>query len=162
MLYRKYFLLLLVALFVPQTVFSESLGDIPALANLSELKVYFDVKADSAGKVEKRMQWIQDTYEQVTQQGLQASFVIGFRSRASFFVTKGDDYIDERESITKGKIEEWLLRFRKMGMVIEQCRLSAELFEIDQEDFLPEVRVVKNGFVSISGYQNRGYAYVPM
>ncbi len=149
-------------LVVPQTLLSKDQGDLSALTNLSELKIYFDVKAESAGKVEKRMQWIRDTYEQAKQQGLQTSFIIGFRSQASFFVTKGDDYIDDEEIITKGKIEKWLLRFRKMGMVLEQCGLSAELFEIDEEDFLPEVNVVKNSFVSIAGYQNRGYAYVPM
>ena len=162
MLYRIYFVLLCVVLFVPQSVFSENQRDLQALTNLSELKVYFDVKADSAAKVEKRMQWIQDSYNQATQQGLKASFVIGFRSHASFFVTKGDDYIDEGEGANKEKIENWLRHFQKIGIVLEQCNLSAELFEIDLEDFLPEVRVVKNSFVSIAGYQNRGYAYVPM
>ena len=162
MLCRIYLLLVFTILVIPQTVISKDHGGIAALANLSELKIYFDVKADSAGKVEKRMQWILDTYEQAKQQGLQTSFIIGFRSQASFFVTKGDDYIDDSEIVKKEKIEKWLLRFRKMGIIQEQCGLSAELFEIDEEDFLPEVSVVKNSFVSIAGYQNKGYAYVPM
>ena len=154
--------LFLAVFLLPQMASSQKQGEIQALNNLSELKVYFDVKADSAAKVEKRLIWINDTYEQVSQKGLIPTFIIGFRSQASFFVTKGDDYIDDEEIVTKGKIENWLKHFLKMGIPIEQCGLSAELYHIELQDFLPQVTVVKNGYVSIAGYQNKGYAYVPM
>ncbi|MEN8199391.1 MAG: DsrE family protein [Thermodesulfobacteriota bacterium] len=154
--------LVLAVLLIPQTLLSQNRGEETALAGLSQLKVYFDVKADSAAKLEKRLEWINDAYEQVSGQGIKPSFVVGFRSRASFFVTKGEEYVDEKEISTKVKIEKWLRIFREKGMVMEQCGLSAELFEIDREDFLAPVRVVKSGYVSIAGYQNQGYAYVPM
>ena len=124
--------------------------------------MYFDIKADSAAKLEKRLIWINDTYDQVSEKNLKATFIIGIRSKASFFVTKGDDYIEEEDIPMKGKIEKWLKRLVKRGIHIEQCGLSAELFDIDQQDFFPEVKVVKNSYISIAGYQNRGYAYVPM
>lgn len=155
-------LVLLAVFFLPQSGLSQTRGELAALGNLSRLHVYFDVKADSAAKLAKRMEWINDTYEQITEQGLKAHFIIGFRSHASFFVTRGEDYIDETEIPTKAKIEQWLKEFRKKGIVMEQCGLSAELFDIDEEDFLDEIRVVKNSYVSIAGYQNRGFAYVPM
>lgn len=164
MLRKPYIILtLFLAVFLlPQIASSQKQDDIRALNNLSSLKVYFDVKADSAAKVEKRLIWINDTYEQVRQKGITPMFVIGFRSQASFFVTKGDDYIDDEEIPTKEKIENWLKHFLKMGIPIEQCGLSAGLFHIPPQDFLPQVTVVKNGYVSIAGYQNKGYAYVPM
>ena len=56
--------------------------------------MYFDIKADSAAKLEKRLIWINDTYDQVSEKNLKATFIIGIRSKASFFVTKGDDYIE--------------------------------------------------------------------
>ena len=147
---------------LPQTASSQQEDDLRALANLSELKVYFDIKAASAAKLEKRLIWINDTYDQVRQQGLKATFIIGIRSQASFFVTKGDEYIDEEEIPTKEKIEKWLQHLVKRGIHIEQCGLSAELFDIDPQDFFPELTVVKNSYVSIGGYQNKGYAYVSM
>lgn len=164
MVRTRYFLLIFfLGIFLfPQTSLSQNPGDIPALTNLSDFKVYFDVKADSAAKLEKRLQWIHDTSEQVSQKGLRADIVIGFRSQASFFVTRGDEYIDESDIHLKKKIENWLKQFVKMGISMEQCGISAELFDIEVEDFLPEVTVVKNGFTSIAGYQNKGYAYVPM
>jgi len=156
-------LIVLLGLFLlPQTALSQAENGIRALGDLSELKVYFDVKADSAAKLEKRLIWINDTFNQATQKGLKVSFIIGVRSQASFFVTKGDYYIEEEDIPTKGKIEKWLQRLVKLGIRIEQCGISAELFDIDPKDFLPEITVVKNSYLSIAGYQNRGYAYVPM
>jgi len=148
--------------FLPQAAFSQQGNDLRALDTLSELKVYFDIKADSAAKLEKRLIWINDTYEQVTQKNIKATFIIGIRSKASFFITKGDDYIDEEDIVFTGKIEKWLKHFVKQGIPIEQCGISAKLFDIDSEDFFPEVTFVKNSYISIAGYQNRGYAYVPM
>ncbi len=146
----------------PQTTLSQQEADILALENLTELKVYFDIKADSAAKLEKRLIWIDETYKQASQKGVKPTFIIGIRSRASFFVTKGDEYIDEEDILTKGKIEKWLKHYVKQGVRIEQCGLSAELYDIDPEEFLSEVVVVKNSYLSIAGYQNKGFAYVPM
>ena len=164
-MFQKTFLLvtLLFAVFIlPQAAVSKDQGDIMALSDLATLKVYFDVKADSAGKLEKRFQWIHDTYEQATQKGLKVAIVIGIRSQASFFVTRGDEYVDEEDILIKGKIEKWLKRFAAMEIPLEQCGISAKLFDIERDEFLPEMTVVKNSYISIAGYQNKGYAYVPM
>ena len=130
--------------------------------NLSSLKAYFDIKADSAAKVEKRLVWINDIYEQMHQKSLKATFIIGFRSQASFFVTKEDDYIDEEDLLTKKRIDKWLKHFANLGIPMEQCGLSAKLFDIDAHEFLPEINIVPNGYISMINYQNKGYAYVPM
>jgi hypothetical protein len=147
---------------LPQTALSQQKDDLPALANLSELKVYFDITADSAAKLEQRLIWIDDIYNQASQKGVKATFIIGIRSSASFYVTKGDEFIDEEDIVTKGKIDKWLKDYVKRGVRIEQCGISAELYGIGSEEFLPEVTVVKNSYISIAGYQNQGFAYVPM
>lgn len=159
----KIILTFLLGIFLfPQIVLSQQKDNILALENLSELKVYFDIKADSAAKLEKRLIWINDTLKQASQKEVKATFIIGIRSMASFFVTKGDEYIDEEDIPTKKKIEKWLKYYAKQGVRIEQCGLSAELYDIDPQDFLSEVTVVKNSYISIGGYQNKGFAYVPM
>lgn len=152
----------LAVIFLPQTVLSQDRAEVAALSGLSQLKVYFDVKAETAPKLEKRLQWINDAYAQATGQGLKAVFVVSFRSRASFLVTKGTEYIDEDEIPLKANIDKWIADFQTRGITMEQCGLTAELFDIEKEEFLDGIRVVQNGYVSIAGYQNRGYAYVPM
>ncbi len=164
MLHNKPIILTLFLSFLlfPHISSAQTQTDMQALGNLSELKVYFDVKADSVAKLEKRLVWINDTYEQARQKGLKPLFVVGFRSQASLFVSKDDDYLDEEEIPLKRKIVTWLKHFAKIGIHAEQCGLSAEIFDIDHEDFLPEITVVQNSYLSIAAYQNRGYAYVPM
>lgn len=152
----------LVCFLLPQTALSQQKDELQALANLSELKVYFDIKADSAAKLEQRLVWINDSYNQATLKGVKATFIIGIRSSASFFVTKGDEFIDEEDIATKGKIEKWLKEYVKRGVRIEQCGISAELYDIEPEEFVSEVIMVKNSYTSIAGYQNQGFAYVPM
>ena len=153
---------LLAVFLLPQTAAAQQGDTIRALATLSELKVYFDIKADSAAKLEKRLTWINDSYDQVQAKNIKATFVIGIRSKASLYLTQGDVYIDEEDLPTQKKIENWLKQLKKRGIHIEQCGLSAELFDIDAGDFFSEVTVVENSYLSIAGYQNRGYAYVPM
>jgi intracellular sulfur oxidation DsrE/DsrF family protein len=47
-----------------------------------------------------------------------------------------------------------LKRFADAGISLEQCGLSAELFDIDTQDFLAEITVIKNSYISMIGYQN--------
>lgn len=154
--------LVFVLFLVPQIVSSQKQDSLRSLDDLSGLKAYFDIKADSAAKIEKRLEWINEIYEQMNQKRGKATFIIGFRSKASFFVVKGDEDIDEEDLPTKRKIEKWLKHFAELSIPLEQCGLSAELYDIEPEDFLSEITVVKNGYVSIIKYQNEGYAYVPM
>jgi len=64
------FTFFLVLFLVPQIASSQQQDTIGALDNLSGLKAYFDIKADSAAKVEKRLVLINDMYEQMSQKGI--------------------------------------------------------------------------------------------
>ena len=149
--------------FVPQIVLSQQQkGRGEAIENVSALKAYFDIKADSAAKIVQRPKWINAIYEQMRQKGEKPAFIIAFRSQASFYVVRGDEDIDEDEIPLKRKIENRLKHFVQLGIPVEQCGLSAELYDINPSDFLPDVTTVTNGYISMIKYQNRGYAYVPM
>lgn len=128
----------------------------------TEMKAYFDIKADSSTKVEKRLVWINEMYEQMTAKGVKVSFIIGFRSQASYYVTKGDEYIYEEDFPSQAKIKKLLKHFTTLGIRLEQCELSAKIFDIELEYFLPELTLVKNSYVTMIVHQNAGYAYVPM
>jgi intracellular sulfur oxidation DsrE/DsrF family protein len=62
----------------------------------------------------------------------------------------------------KREARQWIERFRKNGFAVEQCAIAAEMLDIDLKDFIPEVEIVQNGYVSIVGYQQQGYAFLPM
>jgi intracellular sulfur oxidation DsrE/DsrF family protein len=110
----------------------------------------------------KRMELLDTTYRQIAATGVKTTVVVAFRGKASFFVTKGDGYVPAGAKDAKVKVRSWIERFKKNGFIIEQCAIAAEMLDIDLEDFLPQMEIVENGYVSLIGYQQQGYAFLPM
>lgn len=133
-----------------------------ALKNITQSNIYFDVSLDDDQKLLLRLNLLQRTLQQMKDAGVDLSVVIGFRGGASRFITKDDHYVLKEETGNKQKIQEQVSRLANEGILIEQCSIAAELFDIAYDDFLPEVDIVGNGYISLIGYQNQGYAVVPM
>lgn len=135
-----------------------------ALRDLTAVKVYYDVNTGVPKQLLIRLRLINETYDQLVKAGVKPEFIVGFRSAASNYVTKGEeDYVFEDDEIAaKKKVHEWVKRFKAKGIRMEQCVVAARLFEIEPEDFLPEIELVGNGYISMIGYQAKGYSQVPM
>lgn len=134
----------------------------PHLQGVSPLKVYFDVNLGVAKGLELRLQLINRTFEQLVGQGSVPEFIVGFRGKASSFITKGDGYVASEDLAFKRKIHQWVKAFQARGIRMEQCQIAADLSGIESQDFLAEVKVVRNGYVSMITYQNQGFAQIPM
>jgi intracellular sulfur oxidation DsrE/DsrF family protein len=132
------------------------------LAGLTTARAYFDVRVETPQKLANLLQYIDRTYGEVAAAGVAPQFVVGFRSKSSFFVTKGDDYVLEEDLPAMKKVEQGLQRLKERGIVLEQCLFSAQLYEIEPQDFLPQLDLVENGYIALIAYQARGYALVPM
>lgn len=133
-----------------------------ALSDLSAVKAYYDVNVGIPGKLLTRLRLIDKTYEQLVSAGVKPEFIIGFRGKASYFVTKGDDYVFEEDMPAKKKVLKWVQTLKARGIILEQCHIAAKLHDIDPKDILPEVEIVQNGYISMIGYQAKGYSQVPM
>lgn len=135
-------------------------GELPPEPAL--LKVYFDVNIGIGQKLETRLRLINTTYDQLVEQGYQPQVIIGFRGPASFFVTKGEGYVEQMDLVFKNKIAQWLTLFTNKGIRMEQCRIAAGLIGIETGAFRPEVVLVDNGYVAMIVYQHQGFSYIPM
>ena len=49
----------------------------------------------------------------------------------------------------------------KSGIRLEICLVAAQVFGVDPGSVLPEIKQVGNGWISLIGYQARGYSLVP-
>lgn len=152
----------LIGLFAVPSVFGTNFDNSRSLEGLKKAQVYFDVSLKDDKLLVFRMELLDRTFKQMEEAGLEVTGVVGFRGGASRFITKGDDYVLEDEVGNKRKIQDWVTRFAKKGIVIEQCFIAADIFDIPAEDFLPEVTVVGNGYISLAGYQAQGYSVIPM
>jgi len=133
-----------------------------ALKDLTEAKVYFDVSLDKADALLMRMDLVERTLTQLREAGLAVTAVVGFRAGASRYITAGKHYVLDEEIETKLKIGEWVKSFAASDIRVEQCSIAAAQQGIVPADFLPEITIVKNGFVSLIGYQAKGFAVIPM
>lgn len=133
-----------------------------ALRGVDIAKAYFDVTVGNPSLLLLRLQLVEKTYNQLQAAGVRPEFVIGIRGKASNFFTNGNDYVLDVDLSEKEQITKLVKKLKKLGTDIEQCRIAADLQEIAPKDFLPEISLVANGYVSMIGYHAQGYGLVPM
>lgn len=137
-------------------------NDSAALTGLTAAKAYFDVTVGNPKVLFVRLQLIEKTYNELTAAGLRPAFIIGIRGKASNFFTRGTDYVLDTDLADKQQIAVLVAQFTEQHIVIEQCLIAAGFQHIDAADFLPQLRLVANGYASMIGYQSQGYGFVPM
>jgi len=50
----------------------------------------------------------------------------------------------------------------KDGIKFEICLIAVKVFGVEPSSILPEIKQVGNGWISLIGYETRGYALVPV
>lgn len=159
----KSLLLFICLLLVPPNLaFAAEFNNQGALQGLTETKAVFDINQGNPDILALRLQLVEETYQQLKSAGTAPKFVLAFRGGASFFLTTGERYIDQEDREKKQKIETLLKDLNQLGIPLEQCAIAARLSKIDTGNFLPYIKVVANGYTSMIGYQNQGYALIPM
>lgn len=159
---QKLTILIVILLFTCSPLYASEPRNDDALKGLTAAKVVFDINVGKPNMLLLRLKFVDKTYQQLSKFGVTPSFVLAFRGKASRYVTNTEDYVHPDDLAKKREVEEWIKHFSKTGMTLEQCELAAELQGIDNDEFLPQVKVVANGYISMIGYQNKGYAFVPM
>ena len=142
--------------------FAAQFNNEKALKGLSSVKIVCDVNVGDPDLLLTRMYFLDETYSQLLDNGVKPTIVVAFRGKASLFITKNDKYIKAEHRKQRLEMKGWLEHFSELGFTIEQCYIAAKSFKIDPKDFLPQVNIVANGYISLIGYQSQGYAFLPM
>lgn len=163
---RQILLILASILFCATISHADSPSDVynndKALKGLTESRTYFDVTIGEPKPLLIRLQLIEKTFNQLVAAGVTPTFVIGIRGKASNFFTKGTDYVLDIDLPEKEQIAALVNKFKTLKIGVEQCYIAAGFQEIDVADFLPQVELVANGYVSMIGYHSQGFGFVPM
>lgn len=153
---------LLVSLVGTKPMHAENVQDANALSGLNEVKVAFDMQTGNSAALLKQLEVIEETRESLIKQGIKPSFVITFRGPATKLVQTDASQIaaEDRANATTiaGKIR--ALKEAEGVASIEQCAVAVRLAGTKQENVLPEIKVVGNGWISLMAYQAKGYGYI--
>lgn len=95
-------------------------------------------------------------------QGVKPDLIVAFRGGAVRLVSSNRTGFstDEREDL--GHADELIRELAQQGVRFEACAIATRLFHVDNASINPDVKVVGNTFISLIGYQARGYAVIPI
>jgi len=138
-------------------------NDAVSLEGLKEAKVIFDITQGDPDKLLGRLKLIEKTAKMIADQGVKPEFVLAFRGPASFYVTKDHSKVPKGKMEIAEKIWQQVHKMASVeGVRLEECSVATGFLKIDNKTILPEINVVGNSWISLAGFQNKGYAYIPI
>ena len=159
--------LLLIALFVIAVpaislAASKATHDADALSGLKTAKAVYDVRTKNPKSLLFILKVIEATEKGMRDQGVEPDFILSFRGGTLPLLTRDPKTETEAEKAILTEVRERLGELRDRGMVLEACNVAAGIFKVKQADLADDLTMVGNSLISLVGYQNKGYALVPM
>ncbi|USD39128.1 DsrE family protein [Ferrimonas sp. SCSIO 43195] len=154
-----YGLTLLAALGLPLTA-QAAATDADALKGVTSGKALFDINLSNINQVPLYLQVIGLTHDGLVEQGVEPEFVIAFRGASVQFISSQGG--DDATTAIKQQIAKRVTELASKGVKFEACAIATNLFQVDNDSLLPEIKVVGNTFISLIGYQAQGYGTIPV
>jgi intracellular sulfur oxidation DsrE/DsrF family protein len=127
-----------------------------------EMKIAFDVTDGNPQALLTKLTVIDLTRKQLIESGVTPKMVIAFRGDASYYTQTNLTMIKEADRADALAIAAKLRELRKANGVeaLEQCNVPLASRKLKPADLMQEVKLVPNGWISLVGYQEKGYSYI--
>jgi intracellular sulfur oxidation DsrE/DsrF family protein len=137
-------------------------ADVDPVAGLKDAKVAFDITAGDAGRVLNILNTIDETRESFIKRGITPHFVLAFRGPATLLTQTDLSRLKAEDRDTAGKVAAKLKQLRGAAGIerLDQCSLAMRGQKVDKAQVNPDVTIVENGWITLVGYQAKGYAYI--
>ncbi len=155
-------LLLLGMTFLPFTALADAPNDAAALEGVEHGKVVFDINNSSASALNLYLAVIRETHDDLIRQGVEPDIILAFRGPAVTLVSTDRERFDHTDSDALNQIADHIADLQMFGVRMEGCSVATRLFQVDNNTLLDGIDPVGNTFVSLIGYQARGYAVIPI
>jgi intracellular sulfur oxidation DsrE/DsrF family protein len=127
--------------------------DRAALAGLRNVRAVVDLRATDLERMVFNLELIRETVEGLSAQKVRPKLVVAIRGPGVKLFTR---------EAAAGEIAPLVAELKGMGVRFEVCAVATRVFKVDDATLIPDVVLVGNGLNSLIGYQNRGYALVPL
>jgi len=139
-----------------------TIDDSDSLAGVKETKTLFDFSVSEPDKLEFYLRVIKKTYDGLVRQGQKPDMIIAFHGPSVLLINSETwSYSEEDENILK-QAAALIKELKALGVRLEACSVATDYFKVDNNTILPEIKVVGNTFISLTGYQMKGYALIPI
>jgi intracellular sulfur oxidation DsrE/DsrF family protein len=133
------------------------------LKGLKSIKAVFDLRMSSAKSAALHLDLIHKTFKgkAVASVTKKPEFVVVFLGPAVKFISTSREGIAPEDHKTLDAIAGTISKMAKDGIKLEICLVAARIFKVDPATILPEIKQEENGWISLIGYQAKGYSLIP-
>jgi intracellular sulfur oxidation DsrE/DsrF family protein len=147
----------------PPLVHAEKPADRAALEGVTAGKVAWDINMGDPRKLSLYLGVIQETYDDLVRQGVAPDMIFAFRGASVLLISTEREEIPLEQHFDLDEVAELLADLNKRpGVKMEACTVACRLFGVKAEKLLPGIQAVGNTFVSLIGYQAKGYGIIPI
>jgi len=152
------------SVFMLAVVGSASAATYESLAGMKSIKAIFDVRAGNAKSAAMQLKLIHDTYKDQSIRAVskKPSFFVAFMGPAVKLISKDKQGFSAEDQKAMEEIAQTVQAMAKDGIKLEVCDFAVKAFGGDPASILPEIKHVPNGWISLIGYQAKGYSIVPV
>ncbi len=136
--------------------------DSDALAGVTQTKSLFDIGVSEPKTLEFYLRVIRQTYDDLVRQGQKPDMIIDFRGSSVRLVTTETWSFSEEDQALLTKAAQLVKELKGLGVRMEACSIATDFYKIDPATILPEIKMVGNTFITLTGYQSKGYSLVPI
>ena len=136
-----------------------ALDDARALASLAEAPVIHDVRTAEIKSLQFILKVIADTRNGLLEQNVTGDVIVSMRGPTVKLLVTGSQ-VGTPEA--RAALAKRISTLSAQGVRLEACGYALDLFALDPQDLIDGVTPVGNSLLSLIGYQNKGYAYIPM
>ena len=132
------------------------------IAGLKDAKIAFDITAGDPGRLLNILNTIDETRESFAKHGVTPHFVLAFRGPATLLTQTDLSRLKPEDRETATKIAAKLKQLHGAAGIerLDQCSIAMRGQKVDKAQVNPDVSVVENGWITLVGYQAKGYAYI--
>lgn len=134
------------------------------LQGLKSFKAVVDVRAGKAKSLALQLGLIHNMYKDASVRNVtdKPEFVLVFIGPAVKLVSTNTEGFSAEDKLMVAKIAETISAMAQDGIKFEICLIAVDLLGVDRASILPEIKHVGNGWISLVGYQHKGYGLVPV
>ena len=155
--------LLLSTLFLFGAISYASGEEYSAMKGVKSVKAVYDIRIGNPKSAALHLKLIRQTLKDkaITAASNKPAFVVVYSGPAVKLISKNREGFAPEDQKILDEIATTVSEMSKDGIRQEMCLTAAKIFGVDPASALPEMKQVGNGWISLIGYQEHGYALIP-
>ena len=141
---------------------NDPVGEYAALKGVASTKIVFDVRTGIPKVAALQLKLIRQTHRDLIAGKKTPVSTVVFIGQSVKLVSSNREGFTSEDLPLLDEIAAAVSALSGDGIGLELCLVAARVHKVDPASVLPEITKVENGYISIIGYQAKGYSLVPV